>query len=421
MCLFDFGLYFGGKVSCLVSGNGIGVVVFRGSNLDVMKEPSSEPWFHDTRITNNQYQELLFYDDCNIQMEDSRNIIVDDSYVEGTFDQYLVQCPDMKASRYFKYNIWSINSSEESVMPIPERFYPSCLNPEGDQIGYKIDPIWNLEPIPEINPDNDEVAYYAAVDYAITEYTTSAINLFKQIISQFPESEYAPASANNLLALEQDKLALKNYYHNEPNMHWNGEIDKLADYLENYCNIQMGNYQEAIAWFEAIISDPPSELDSLMAVIDLGYTYLLMQENPPKAPVTCMYPQLKPKSRLEFNAKRDAILSGIYHIGNQEPDETYNFYIDSPVPVLDKNYPNPFNPSTALAFTLPKETKVKLDVYNLKGQKIKTLINGTQTKGKHSVVWNGTDDRGRPVSSGMYFYKLVTPKAVLTNKMILMK
>lgn len=84
-------------------------------------------------------------------------------------------------------------------------------------------------------------------------------------------------------------------------------------------------------------------------------------------------------------------------------------------------YPNTFNPTTTISYTLPKEMQVKLVVYNLKGQKVKTLQNSKQCTGMHSVVWNGSDDRNRPVSSGMYLYKLITPDIVLTNKMILMK
>lgn len=69
----------------------------------------------------------------------------------------------------------------------------------------------------------------------------------------------------------------KDYYQTEPNLHYNGEIDKIIDYLTTYCNIKFGNYQEAIAWFEDVISNPESEIDSLMAVIDLGYVYMLME------------------------------------------------------------------------------------------------------------------------------------------------
>ncbi|MDZ4121863.1 MAG: T9SS type A sorting domain-containing protein [Candidatus Cloacimonadaceae bacterium] len=88
---------------------------------------------------------------------------------------------------------------------------------------------------------------------------------------------------------------------------------------------------------------------------------------------------------------------------------------------LDQNYPNPFNPSTMIAFTIPASSHCRLDVYNMRGQKVATLLNDTRIAGKHSVVWNGLDDRGSKVSSGIYIYRLFTPNAMKTAKMILMK
>jgi len=407
-------------VGNLISDNGIGIVSFRCSNIQIEKDPGTEPWFHDSVISHNLHQEILFYDDCDISMDNSRNKILDDDFEIGTFDEYLVQCPDMIRNRSFRYNMWEINDNEESVYPSSDRFYPSCLEPEGEQVGYFIDPIWELGYLPQVNPENDEVVYYAAIDYAIDDNPEEACRLFKELISQCPESEYAPASAKNLMALESNKEALKYYYHNEPNLHWNGEIDKLADYLENYCNIKLGNYQEAIQWFEVIISDPPSELDSLMAVIDLGYIYCLMMENPPKSPISCMFPQLKPKTKKEFESSRNMLLSNLYFPKMTTVDVSSNNPVDG-VLRLKKNYPNPFNSSTTISFSLPKDMKCNLIVYNVKGQKLKTLFSGTQTKGNHTIVWNGVDDKGKQVSSGVYFYKLVTPDKSITMKMIMMK
>ena len=91
------------------------------------------------------------------------------------------------------------------------------------------------------------------------------------------------------------------------------------------------------------------------------------------------------------------------------------------VTTLQGNYPNPFNPETTISFTTQKDNLVTLDVYNVKGQKVKTLINEHRTAGQHSVVWNGTDDNNRKVSSGVYFYRMRNGKFSSTKKMILMK
>ncbi|MFA7057509.1 MAG: T9SS type A sorting domain-containing protein, partial [Candidatus Cloacimonadales bacterium] len=88
---------------------------------------------------------------------------------------------------------------------------------------------------------------------------------------------------------------------------------------------------------------------------------------------------------------------------------------------LLQNYPNPFNPETTIAFNVPNSGLVKLEVYNLKGQKVKTLINDNLISGKHSVVWNGRDNNNKHVASGVYFYRLKSDGNSQTNKMILMK
>ncbi len=88
---------------------------------------------------------------------------------------------------------------------------------------------------------------------------------------------------------------------------------------------------------------------------------------------------------------------------------------------LGNNYPNPFNPTTTISYSLVNDAAVELSVYNARGQKIDTLVNGTQTAGTHNVVWNGTDDRGVTVTSGVYYYKIKSGKFTSTKKMILLK
>lgn len=89
---------------------------------------------------------------------------------------------------------------------------------------------------------------------------------------------------------------------------------------------------------------------------------------------------------------------------------------------LNQNYPNPFNPETKISFNLAKDlNNVELVVYNLKGQKVKTLINGKTEKGIHSITWNGKDENHKSVASGVYLYKLKAGDVTKTRKMILMK
>ena len=98
-----------------------------------------------------------------------------------------------------------------------------------------------------------------------------------------------------------------------------------------------------------------------------------------------------------------------------------NFEIQSPN-VLLSNYPNPFNPSTTIEFSINNDSKIDLSIFNIKGQKIKTLSQNEFTKGNHSVIWNGHDEFGNSVGSGIYYYKLsVNGKTEAVKKCLLLK
>jgi len=89
---------------------------------------------------------------------------------------------------------------------------------------------------------------------------------------------------------------------------------------------------------------------------------------------------------------------------------------------LNGNFPNPFNPITNIKYSLNKREKVSLEIYNLKGQKVRSLVNEEQDAGFYNPTWNGKDDNGKPVSSGIFFYKFKAgSKFTSTKKMILMK
>jgi len=88
---------------------------------------------------------------------------------------------------------------------------------------------------------------------------------------------------------------------------------------------------------------------------------------------------------------------------------------------LGNNYPNPFNPTTSISFGLNEAGHVSLEVYNIKGEKVRTLVDADLEANTHAVVWNGADDNAKPVASGVYFYKMKAENYTSTKKMILMK
>jgi hypothetical protein len=96
---------------------------------------------------------------------------------------------------------------------------------------------------------------------------------------------------------------------------------------------------------------------------------------------------------------------------SNEPNE------ESPsVFALKQNYPNPFNPTTTINFELPEATMVKVSVYNMIGQEVEVLVDGFKNSGVYTLNFDASD-----LASGIYFYRLITPKKVFTEKMLLVK
>ena len=110
----------------------------------------------------------------------------------------------------------------------------------------------------------------------------------------------------------------------------------------------------------------------------------------------------------------DSIVVAVLGIHDSEyiiPDQYY----------LYQNNPNPFNPITTLRYDLPENSSVNITIYDMLGRKIKTLINQTQEAGYKSVIWNATNDHGKPVSAGVYLYQIKAGEYVQTRKMVLLK
>jgi len=97
--------------------------------------------------------------------------------------------------------------------------------------------------------------------------------------------------------------------------------------------------------------------------------------------------------------KDEPMITGINEEKSRKNIETY---------ILFQNYPNPFNPETAIKYQLPRTSKVNLTIYNILGQKIKTLVDEEKQAGFYSVIWDGTNNIGIKVSSGIYIYRMVT-------------
>jgi flagellar hook assembly protein FlgD len=88
---------------------------------------------------------------------------------------------------------------------------------------------------------------------------------------------------------------------------------------------------------------------------------------------------------------------------------------------LKQNYPNPFNPATTIEFTLPRSGYTRLEIYNITGQRVQTLIDRNLPAGSHRVTWTAVDADGQPLPSGIYYYRLTAEGREYSRQMILVK
>jgi hypothetical protein len=125
--------------------------------------------------------------------------------------------------------------------------------------------------------------------------------------------------------------------------------------------------------------------------------------------------QFIPEHNLPLCFKVDTMVTDVREIPNTEDSRPSEFS-------LSQNYPNPFNPVTNIRFTVLRTANVKLDVYNIVGQKVRTLVDEEMTPGAYAVDWDGTDESGNAVSSGIYFYRMqAADEFTDMKKMLLVK
>jgi len=117
------------------------------------------------------------------------------------------------------------------------------------------------------------------------------------------------------------------------------------------------------------------------------------------------------------------IMDGSKLLGNS-PYTVIRLGLEAIIPAefeLSVNYPNPFNPTTTIEFSLPKADDIEMNIYNVLGQKVKNLYAGPIEAGNHSLIWDGKDENGNPVSSGIYIYNLTSKQGTDAKKMVLIK
>lgn len=252
-----------------------------------------------------------------------------------------------------------------------------------------------------------------------------AVNLYKDILDEGLESEeqYLASAVDGVYRISgviNDPAWDASSYLDAKTVQYAEDIPGLSVLIDEYrvkCRIETGDFQSAINMVEGRISNPRSTVDSLLAVLDLEMVLLLQNSDETKQAVSTKYTQYKYPSMKAFKTKHHEHLEQLYELAGKAEAEI----IIPPKPMISRNYPNPFNPSTTIAFSLPTAGKANLNIYNVKGQKVRDLGNPELTRGHHTVVWDGRDNRGQSVSSGVYFVRLSTAQGNSVRKILMLK
>ena len=250
--------------------------------------------------------------------------------------------------------------------------------------------------------------YQAIIDDQLEEeqtYITSAIDGLYRCIKMIPNPAWELTDYFETKALQ--------FAIDEPTL-----SAILKDYLAKVFVLNK-DFQAAVDLIQLRIDNPISEIDSLRAVLDLEIVLQLAAMEEDKRPLTTKYVQYQYPDIQVFDVMHSNNWD-MYNRALRQNDQETNSVI-APTPQIQSNYPNPFNPSTTIAFSIPETGRVRVSVYNIKGQKVKDLLNTEMTRGNHRLVWDGRDTNNRNVASGIYFIKLESGGKTSIRKAMLMK
>ncbi|MFA7097416.1 MAG: FlgD immunoglobulin-like domain containing protein [Gammaproteobacteria bacterium] len=297
-------------------------------------------------------------------------------------------------------------------------------NPDyGDYIFAEVlDPAPNT---PGTDPDGNN-RYLVALNLEANGLFDQASTLYQAILDDGLESEksYLSGCVDGLFrsgCLQEMQAEILACYLEQKIIQFTPIDSSFCKLLSDYqikAFVVSGNFQSAIDIVQARIDDPVSVIDSLRAVLDLEIILQLESMKKTKKPLSLKYTQYRYPNAQVFYTMHDEHMKALYRELNKVEEE------EIPIPpqaMISANYPNPFNPSTTIAFSIPKDANTKLCIYNIKGQKVKDIVTGDLLKGFHKAVWDGKDNRNRSVGSGVYLISLESGGKTSVRKVTLMK
>ncbi len=267
-----------------------------------------------------------------------------------------------------------------------------------------------LEPV-----SNSEVArkYYAGMNYVRANDYATAYDTLKAVPQIDQKSKFAEKSLvllpMLLKALDGDKSQLMSYYDTLTDEDIKVSVAESKVLLD----ITQKDYELAIEKLEYLINNPPSDKNVLVYELEQAYCYYnqYLQGNQRNTPKFVLSPD-------QFSCYVEGINDKIKNNNTETQEENLVPGISE---VKQNIYPNPFNPTTIISYSIPDKSEVNVTIYNLRGQKVKTLVDSDLEKGNHKVFWNGENMNDEQVASGVYFSIVRTEHGRSTKKLVLQK
>lgn len=308
-------------------------------------------------------------------------------------------------------NFWSFNT-EQTIL--------NTISPSN----------WSINVVPFCNSAN--TPYYIPEDpfkMALSAESggdfETAVDLYRSIASSTPDSLVAIQSLgrlNNMYALSDTLVPdLRSVYAQFISACSDSTNEKSAEHLEIMLDRIDGNYPSALSSYEQLLNNSTCTSDSLVYLLDIAYTIEeMLYDDSNKSENTGL-------AYYKYGLNITSRESALYTINslwdriflNSEISDGYTY--QTPATIRVSNYPNPFNPTTTIKYSLPQSGMIQISLYNIKGQWIKDLINEDKIMGNYKLVWDGTDAGGRSVSSGIYFVRAKTAGRYVNHKIMLLK
>ncbi|KXK55917.1 MAG: peptidase S8/S53 subtilisin kexin sedolisin [Chlorobi bacterium OLB5] len=365
----------------------------------------------------NDYSIPDFNYGCNIFNTSSYNITGD-----------IADCLGLYYYLFARNNTWNVN--HEDVCDADwETFPPGCNEGSGGSENENDPPpqpivinygngIYDTIQVTarNVQVNTDQALYLSANNDEITGNFTSAISKYEQVIQDYQDSLTAVNSLRKLLHCK-DKMNADTTAYSQLRAYYQAKIQanltdtvfvNVAEELAAKCLVRIGKPTNAIDEYEVIISNTNDSAKILCAELNIIETYLIIQNSGDSPNYTGQLGYLKPAG------KEDAYKKIMDRLHKNKKDKS-NINIPK-IFKLSQNYPNPFNPITKINYSLPRAVKVNIQVYDILGRLVKTLVNENKDAGNYEVQFDGTG-----LASGVYFYRIEAGEFKDSKKMVLVK